>query len=194
MLLIFDSVKSELYPRACHGLCLYHLVTQKLQDLGRKKFLDLIIKKILTWFTLSNCGYSHGCNLEELRARLSLTPPWLCYQVGCLYAIRQKSDSSHSMKHNAAELEDWLIHKLVLLYHKEHWLFPLRVAEGLMTLVSSSVEGVNHTMKHKSSKTVTPNMTMCTSFETQETQVHTRMLKWKRMENNAGMPEHSFMG
>ena len=36
----FDAVKTELYPQAQHGLCLYYLVTQKLQDLGRKKFLE----------------------------------------------------------------------------------------------------------------------------------------------------------
>jgi len=99
-----------------------------------------------------------------------------------LFAIRQNCDAgSSSMRHNAAELEDWLIHKL--LYHKERWLFSRRISEGLMTLnqkTTSPVEGVNHTMKHKSSKTVSPNMTICTSFETQETQAYTRMLKWKR--------------
>ena len=176
----FDSVKSELYPRARHGLCLYHLVTQKLQDLGRKKFLEPDNKEntdmihtfklwIFSWMQLGGVESEAEFNTSFVMLR-----SWLS-------DIRQKSDTSKSMKHNAAELEDWLIHKL--LYHKERWLFPLRVSEGLMTLnqkTSSPVEGVNHTMKHKSSKTVTPNMTMCTSFETQETQVHTRMLKWKR--------------
>jgi len=176
----FDAVKSELYPRARHGLCLYHLVTQKLQDLARKKFLEPDNENnanmmhtfklwIFSWMQLGGVE-----NEAEFNSSFSMLRNWL-------YAIQQNSNSSHSMKQNAAELEHWLTHKLI--YHKERWLFPLRFSEGLMTLnqkTSSPVEGVNHTMKHKSSKTVTPNMTMCTSFETQETQVHTRMLKWKR--------------
>ena len=71
----------------------------------------------------------------------------------------------------------WLIKSI--LPHKSRWLFFLR--QHLMTLgqtSTSALEGVNHTIKVKSSKVVTPNMSLLESYKTMDCQQESRMILW----------------
>ena len=97
-----------------------------------------------------------------------------------------KRSNNRSLSHNAVVLEKYLVKSVLPL--KSKWLYPLRMQAGLRTFnqkTGSPVEGLNQTIKHKSSKKVTPNMSMRESFQTQDVQASARMKIWTRNTNQA---------
>jgi len=100
------------------------------------------------------------------------------------------------VKHNVPALDTFLTKTLDK--HKQRWFFPFRVIvnAGSMTFnqkTNSPIEGCNHTIKYKSSKTVDGNMTMLESLQTQNAQQETRMMAFLK-KKNAGSREFSTLG
>jgi hypothetical protein len=174
----FDNCREELYPNAVHALCMYHLVTKQLHEQVRRRLLDpdeTVSKDMICTFKywLFSWMSIGGVETEEEWA--------MSHNALRSWLESFKSSDNASMKHNAAELETFLVKSI--LPHKPRWFVPGRIAKSLLTLnqkTSSPLEGVNHTMKCKSSKKVLPEMSIKTSFETQETQVKSRMDMWLR--------------
>jgi hypothetical protein len=84
-----------------------------------------------------------------------------------------------ALKHNSIELEDFLLTKIMI--HKKRWYFPQRShLIHLQQKSTSALEGVFHTIKCKSSKTVTPSMSLLTSVRTQDQQVQNSMNEFQR--------------
>ena len=84
---------------------------------------------------------------------------------------------SDELRQNGVVLEAFL--KKSIEPHKSRWFFPERA--HLMTFnmkATSMLESVNHTIKVKSSKVVTPCMSMLESLQTQDDQAKCRMDKF----------------
>jgi len=175
----FDSVQSELYPNATHGLCLYHLVTQKLEDLTLNKKLPecLDLQRtfklwVFSWMQLGGV---------ETDVEFKTSKDALCAYLKRIFGKPDTDSTSQAMRRDAEVLHEFLVKRL--MHYKKKWYFPGRFAAGLLTLnqkTGSAVESVNHTMKIKSSKVVTPSMSLRTSFDTQQTQAKQRMDLWRK--------------
>lgn len=174
----FDANQKRHYPNAKHGLCVYHLVTKHINDRVKPTMLmpsepecAALIQTFKLWIFswMQNGGVETE---EEFSISHSLLRSWL--------QSFQQSEN-RSLSHNSKVLEEYLVKSVLPL--KNRWFYPYRMECGLRTLnqkTSSPVEGVNDTIKHKSSKKVTPNMTIRESFQTQDIQVSCRMAIWHR--------------
>ena len=171
----FDSVQPSLFPNAIHGLCIYHLVVQGLDKLKRslhgltRLVINNQINTVKHWlYTWMGIG---GVETEE---EFNIS-----YEDFSKWLFQQKTSNDKDISHNAVVINDWFIKKI--LHHKQRWLFVYR--KHLMSLgqkTTSALEGINHSIKVKSSKKVTPNMTLLQSFKTMEIQQDIRMQRWKK--------------
>ena len=174
----FGACQKTLYPNARHSLCIYHLVTKHLGEKIKPQLLDpsdttcaAFIQTFKLWL-FSWMQFGGVESNEEFEVSHSLLRQWL---------LGFKRSANRSLSHNAVVLEKFLVKSILPL--KERWLYPLRMQSGLRTFnqkTSSPVEGVFHTVKYKSSKKVTPNMSIRESFQTQDVQVSGRMKIWTR--------------
>lgn len=173
----FEAHRDRFYPQAVHGLCMYHLVNKGLEKLksnliglDEKEVKDLLMHFRAWIFSWTRVG---GVETEdEFQISKKLCFAWL-------KDVSTDEKGSRAMKHNAVILSDHL--EKYILHHKERWFLPGR--EGRMTLdqkTTSALEGLNHTIKCKSSKNVAPNMTLLQSFRTQYDQVKSWMTQWFR--------------
>ena len=171
----FDKHQSELMPNARHGLCVYHLVTKGLEKLKpelcgmiKRNVIDQIATFkhwVFTWMAIDGCESD-----EEFDISRSSLRSWLRQQF---------ASTDPNIASNAKLLDLFLTQKV--LFHKDRWFFPLRA--HLMTLgqkTTSALEGVNQTIKKKSSKVVTPAMTLLESLKTQDIQCKSRMDQYHR--------------
>ena len=166
----YDKFRTEYMPNSRHQLCMYHLVTKGLEDLTPQlSGLDRIdvTNQIATFkYTVLSWTGIGGVETEtEYKLVLKELRDWLKHW-------------SHSQRKqvasNSTVLDVFLTKKILI--HKSRWFFPLR--KHLMTLAqrtTSALEGVNQTIKSKSSKVVTPNMTLIESLKTQDQQCKLRM-------------------
>jgi hypothetical protein len=172
----FEAHKDRLCPKAKHGLCMCHLVAKQINECGsRLKGRDEAVVKdqlvtfkywVFTWMRLGGIETE-----EEFNKSHELLKEWLgAFKVPDL---NEAGNLERILHMNAEHLETILLN---LLNHKPRWLILER--KDLMHLqqkTTSPLEGVNQTVKYKSSKVVTPNMNLQTSLITQDQQVDTRM-------------------
>lgn len=175
----FDKFQPLYYPNAKHGLCVYHLVVKGLERakpnmLGKKDQADVQALEstfknwVYTWMQLGGVETEEEFQLSHNNLKL-----WLKEKV-------TNPKYSKEVKHNASELDAFLINGI--LKHKSRWFFPTRIGKFCCICMgekcTSRCEGLHHTMKLKSSKVVTPSMSMLRSLKTQDVQAETRMKDW----------------
>lgn len=104
--------------------------------------------------------------------------------IAWLNGLAASEHTSPEVKYNAKILQDHF--ELRIKHHKSRWLLAGRGSRlTLDQKTTSTLEGVNHTIKCKSTKVVTPNMTLLTSFQTQCDQVKSRLCSWFQSALNA---------
>ena len=147
-------------PFAVHQLCVYHLVTQGIENMCRKQLTGLsqsAVQDQLATFKhtiLSFMTADGGVETEEE----------YCVVIKELYTwLRKWADSDNVyISRNSKEME--IFFKTKIEIHKCRWFFPGR--KHLMTLgqkTTSPLENLNAIMKVRSSKKVLPNMTLLQS-------------------------------
>ena len=176
--LSFEQYKDKHYPNAVHGLCAYHLVVKALQQGGRfrefgapevKQQIDTFRHWMLGW--MSNGGPETD---EEFEMSRSLLIEWL-------QGFQETTDSpgkiEDALAYNSQELHN---EYLRIMEYKSRWYFPARKhLFHLRQKTTSKCEAGHHTMKVKSSKCVTPAMTMLQSVKTQDRQQGLRMTEYR---------------
>jgi MULE transposase domain len=170
----FEEHRQRFYPSAQHSLCMYHLVTKGIERIGSRllgyRKSNLVMDQVNTFKHW--CFSWMGLGGVESEAEYIVSLEALKRYLGDF-----SSSDSKELKHNAVVLEEFL--SQTIEHHKSRWFFPGRA--HLMTFnmkATSMLESVHHTMKVKSSKVVTPCMTMLESLQTQDDQAKCRMDKF----------------
>jgi hypothetical protein len=170
----FEEHRRSFYPTAQHSLCMYHLVTKGIERIGSRlmgyRTSKLAMDQVNTFKHW--CFSWMGLGGVESEAEYHVSLEALKKYLGDFSA-----SDSRELKHNAVVLEEFLSQKIE--HHKSRWFFPGRA--HLMTFnmkATSMLESMNHTIKVKSSKVVTPCMTMLESLQTQDDQAKCRMDKF----------------
>ncbi len=181
----FDDAQLKWYPNAKHGLCLFHLVTKPLKMLNSSLMytdLEEVQDQLHTFkewiFTFMRLG---GVETEwEYKTSKHLMMEWLeSFQKEYVSNSEMEARKHQAMKHNSYRLMEFFNTKV--LPHKARWFFPTRShLLHLQQKTTSALEGVNHTLKHKASKPVTPQMSLETSARTQYEIAETSMDETKK--------------
>ena len=169
----FDNCQRKFYPKARHGLCMYHLVVQGINRLKTqmkgwdtanvRNMVETFKQFLFSWMRVGEIESE-----EEHAKSKACLETWL--------ARRKESHPSVAVRHNVGILSDFLTKKI--LPHKERWLACLR--QDHLTLhqrTTSALEGVNQTIKVKASHSVQPTMCMAESLEVQDGQWDAKMDK-----------------
>ena len=172
----FDSVQPELYRRARHSLCMFHLVVQGVNSLKPKlkgwdtanvrNLLETFKQFLFSWMRVGEVE-----SVEEYLESKRCLEKWLAWL--------KENHASEAVRHNIDILSDFLTKRI--LPHKDRWLACLR--QDHLTLhqrTTSALEGVNQTIKHKSKNFVTPCMCMSESFQVQQNQTDSKMDKYMK--------------
>ena len=178
----YDKTKDKNMPHSVHMLCIYHLVTQGLENIRPKLsgLGDIDVKNQIATFkhTLLSLMSTDGTETEEEYEYVTTKlKQWLGHWSN-------NKSVSVNIKKNAQVLEEFWTKRVEI--HKDRWFFPRR--KHLMTLgqkATSALEGQNSVMKSKASKKITPSMDLFTSFRTQNVQCKTRMDHYQKKIINA---------
>ena len=179
----FEEHRSQTYPSAVHGLCIFHLVTKPITDAGyklRNRENALVQDQIATFkhwvFTWMKIG-GVECE-EEFQTSHGMLIKWLSSFRLEGNSLRNFGRAHDSLDHNSRELEKML---LTIMNHKAKWFFPSRKhLLHLQQKTTSALEGVFSTTKSLPGKKVTPNMTLLNSVRTQDLQVSNQMNELQR--------------
>lgn len=183
--LSFEDCQKSLYTNAMHGLCNYHLVTKPISDSGsslKGKDEPMVKDQIVTFkiwvFSWMKIGGVE--NDEEWKKSYELLLEWLdSFEHNSQLDQTKRGRLKAYLSQNARWLKELLLKNI--MPHKKRWFIVGRNnILHLQQKTTSAVEGVNHTMKVKSSKTVRPSMGIDESMKTQDLQVDLRMIEWKR--------------
>jgi len=172
----FENCQRKFYGKAKHGLCMYHLVVQGINRLKAqmkgwdtakvRNMVETFKQFLFSWMRVGEIESE-----EEYGISKACLETWL---------VRVKeNNASEAVKHNVGVLSDFLTTKI--LPHKERWLACLR--QDLLTLhqrTTSALEGVNQTVKAKSSHCVLSTMGMAESLEVQDGQWDAKMDKYHK--------------
>ncbi len=167
----FNLVQPNFYPNAIHGLCMFHLVSQPLSKLPLMDADKAAVKGMVLTFKLWIYSWMSIDGVEteeEYQQSLSDLRRWL----------KTYAKEDECLRCNGRKLEEFLTTKI--LVHKERWFLPGR--QGRMTFdqkATSALESVHRVMKNKKGVSVAPNMSLLSSFLTQQQQVDRRMAEHK---------------
>ena len=173
--LAFEKAKSDYMPFAVHQLCVYHLVTQGIENMCRKQLTGLsqsAVQDQLATFKHTILSFMTADGGVETEEEYCVVIKELCTW------LRKWADSDNVyISRNSKEME--IFFKTKIEIHKFRWFFPGR--KHLMTLgqkTTSPLENLNAIMKVRSSKKVLPNMTLLQSLKVQDQQVEQRMSRY----------------
>jgi len=172
----FDQNKRVHYKSAIHQLCMYHLVLKGLERCNLQGLQLLPVMNFMTTFKETVYSWMTVGSIENEKEFLD-SKVWL--EVW-LEGHRTNESQLADICHNAVVLQDFVTKSL--LPHKERWLACLRQDHlNLLQCCTSALEGMNHTIKIKSSVPVTPCMSMYQSFVTMDQQSETRLTERKKI-------------
>ncbi|CAB9501075.1 hypothetical protein SEMRO_99_G050830.1 [Seminavis robusta] len=177
----FDANREEHYPRAIHGLCLFHLVRQPMEKAGSnfrcmdqsfcKDQKETFIQWLYTWMTGGGIESE-----EEYQISLGMLYTWLrSFRNKRSSRNKQIQKINDALEHNSRFMETFLVTKI--LPHKDRWFIVHRLNRRYLQQTSTSAleGGINQKIKVKSSTPVTPNMNLATSIRTQNQQTDLKM-------------------
>ena len=164
----FTDAISSTYTMSLHGLCIYHLIVQKLAKLPIVHADKQEVKNALLAFKYWLYSWMRYGGVEteaEYQVSLSNLRSWLF----------QSPMMTHPyMRPNAPTLEDWL--DTTVIPHKQRWLFANRMQLRCFDeSTTSPTEGCNACMKKNSSLSVKPSQGLDTAAKTMTQQSNVKL-------------------